>query len=317
MVRKIFIVLFAIAAGILGLVGYLYLAFPKIEAAESIRIEATQERLARGKYLSNHVNVCIDCHSTRDWTKYSGPLVPGTVGSGGEVFDQTLGFPGAFVAPNITPYNLSKWTDGEIFRAITSGVSKDGRPLFPIMPHPNYGKMSKEDLYSILVYVRGLESVKKENPSSRPDFPFNLILRTIPTQAQFGEIPDSKNKVAYGEYLTNAANCIDCHTIQEKGKHIEGMEFAGGFEFPLANGTLLRSKNITPDRETGIGTWTEAQFVGKFKNFDPIKYKPHAVGKGEFQTIMPWTMYAGMTESDIAAIYAYLQSIKPVRNQVN
>lgn len=47
-------------------------------------------------------------------------------GAGGEIFDQNMGFPGKFISPNITPYALREWTDGEIFRAITSGVNKDG-----------------------------------------------------------------------------------------------------------------------------------------------------------------------------------------------
>lgn len=82
--------------------------------------------IARGKYLANHVAVCMDCHSTRKWNKYSGPMDENAQGAGGEIFDQNMGFPGKFISPNITPYALREWTDGEIFRAITSGVNKDG-----------------------------------------------------------------------------------------------------------------------------------------------------------------------------------------------
>ncbi|TGL59498.1 c-type cytochrome [Leptospira sarikeiensis] len=300
-----------------SVIGFLYFKFPVIEPAPSINVGNETTRIQRGKYLANHVSVCIDCHSSRDWTKFSGPLLQETRGAGGEVFDQKLGFPGAFVAPNITPFALSEWTDGEVLRAIASGISRDGRPLFPVMPHPAYGRMDQEDLLSIISYLRSLESIPKTNPNSKPDFPFNLILRTIPTPAQYGKLPTKEDRIAYGKYLFNAAACTECHTKQDKGKPIVGMELAGGFEFPLSNGTKIVSANLTPDPETGLGNWTEKQFVQKFKNMDPSKYKPHTVKDGEYQTIMPWTMYAGMTEEDLSAMFAYLQTVPAIRNKIN
>ncbi|TGK61780.1 cytochrome C [Leptospira wolffii] len=300
----------------LSLVGFLYFSFPKSEPAPEIVAGNDPARIERGRYLANHVNACIDCHSTRDWKKFSGPLLPETVGEGGEVFDQKLGFPGSFVAPNITPAALSSWTDGEILRAISSGISKDGRPLFPVMPHPAYGQMDKEDLISLIAYLRTLKPIEKPNGVSKADFPFNLILRTIPSPASFGVRPEKEDKIAMGKYLFTAAACSECHTKQDKGKPIAGMELAGGFEFPLSNGTLVKSANITPDKETGIGLWTEKEFVHRFKSMEIPKYKPHEVKDGELQTIMPWTMYAGMTEEDLAAIYAYLRTVKPISNKI-
>ena len=74
------------------------------------------------------------------------------------------------------------------------------------------------------------------------------------------------DRVAYGEYLTNAAVCADCHTpIDDMGTPLPGRDFAGGTEFKLPDGGIVRQPNITPDADTGIGTWTEQQFVDKFK----------------------------------------------------
>jgi hypothetical protein len=98
---------------------YLKFALPDVGPAPEIAIEGTEQQIERGRYLANHVSVCIDCHSTRDWNKFAGPPTPGTEGRGGELFDQSFGFPGRFVSKNITPYRLESWTDGEIFRAIT------------------------------------------------------------------------------------------------------------------------------------------------------------------------------------------------------
>ena len=53
---------------------------------------------------------------------------------GGDVFDQKFGFPGKYYAKNITPEGISRYTDGELFRVITTGVTKEGKALFPVMP---------------------------------------------------------------------------------------------------------------------------------------------------------------------------------------
>jgi mono/diheme cytochrome c family protein len=258
----------------------------------------------------------MDCHSTRDWNKFSGPLVPGTLGKGGEEFNQKFGFPGQFFSKNITPAGIGNWTDGEVLRAIASGVSKDGSALFPVMPHAAYGRMDKEDVLSIIAYLRTLPAIAHEVPASVPDFPMNFIINTIPKKAEFSKRPDPSDQLAYGAYLFNAAACGDCHTKQEKGQPIAGMELAGGFEFPLFTGGVVRSANITPDTETGIGTWTEQQFVDRFKVFADSSYVPPVFGKGEFNTVMPWMMYAQMTTDDLKAIYAYLKTVKPIKNQV-
>jgi len=297
---------------------YIYMlnAFPKIAPAETMKIEATPQRLERGKYLVEHVAGCVGCHSQRNFGYFSGPLVTGTEGRGGEDFDEQLGFPGSFYAKNITPAGIGTWTDGEVFRAVTSGVDKDGNPLFPVMPYLSYGQMDKEDVLSMIAYVRTFKSIDNEVPDSRAKFPMNLIERTIPQAPSFQKIPGKQNTVEYGKYLVNAADCIVCHSQQVKGEIKEGMEFAGGFEFPFKNGFLVRSANITPDNETGIGKWTKEQFVAKFKSYDTVTAKTISVKDGDLNTWMPWTEFAGMTKDDLEAIYAYLRTVKPVSNTV-
>ena len=75
-------------------VSYVVLALPNVGKPEAITVAITPERVARGEYLANHVTVCTDCHSKRDWTVFAAPLVPGTLGGGGEKFDASVGFPG-------------------------------------------------------------------------------------------------------------------------------------------------------------------------------------------------------------------------------
>lgn len=290
--------------------------YPKVSPAPDLKIEVTAEKIERGRYLANNVAVCIDCHSARQWDHFAGPVAPGSEGQGGEKFGREFGFPGDYYAPNITPAAIGQWTDGEILRAFTSGVSRDGRAFFPVMPYPNYGKMAKEDAEAIVTYIRTLKLVEHTVPSSEPAFPMGMILPTIPRDPEFRTTrPDPSEGLTYAEYVTNIASCIDCHSKAIRGKRVEGMEFAGGFEFKTPDG-VIRSANITPDKETGIGTWSRATFIARFKEHDPARGPARKLESGELNTPMPWSMYAGMTETDLGAVYDYLMSLKPVSNAV-
>jgi len=319
--KKVFKIL-GILVGIVVLLviaGYIYLntAFPKVDPPKDIKVEATPERIARGEYLANHVAVCIDCHSERDWTKFAGPIKPGTTGSGGEVFDEKIGFPGSVTTKNLTPANLGSWSDGEIIRAVTCGVTKDNRALFPMMPYPNYNQFTEEDVFSIVAYIRSLEPQEKQIPETELNFPLNLLVKTMPIQSYSpSKEVDKSNTVEYGKYLVKIASCSNCHTPSDKGEPLPGMTFAGGEEFDFPGG-MVRSANITPDSETGIGNWTKEDFFNRFRfyNNEEAHNVPVNIEK-EFNTPMPWLMYSGMTDEDLGAVYDYLRTVAPVKNKV-
>lgn len=294
---------------------YIYYCKPDVGDAPYLSIKKTPQRIARGKYLANHVAVCMDCHSKRDWSRYAGPMAAEGIGGGGEVFNQEMGFPGSFYAPNITPFALSNWSDGEILRAITSGVDREGKPLFPVMAYHRFGKMDQEDVLSIIAYLRTLAPVEKTIPESKPDFPVSLLMHLMPEKPEYQRIPDEKNRVAYGRYLANATGCVDCHSQTDKGAVIEGTEYGGGMEFGQPAG-IVRSPNITKDRETGIGNWSKEAFVARFKLYADVNYQSPVLGPDDLNTPMPWTMYAGMKVADLEAIYDYLQTVTPIRNAV-
>jgi mono/diheme cytochrome c family protein len=295
---------------------YLKFALPNVGAAPEMKVEITPERVARGEYLANHVTVCIDCHSQRDWTRFSGPPKEGTLGMGGDVFDQKFGFPGVYYGKNITPAGISQYSDGELFRTITTGVDRNGKALFPVMPFHYYGQMDIEDIESIIAYIRSLKPIENKVPASRSDFPMNFIINTIPHKASFTKRPDQKDVVNYGKYLVTAASCVDCHTRFEKGSLVAGTEFGGGREFPFPDGSLVISANITPDPETGIGKWDEQAFVSLFRSRADSAVLNTKLNPGDFNSVMPWTMYGKMQEEDLKAIFAYLKTVKPINNRV-
>jgi len=295
--------------------GYLYAALPNAGPVPSVKIEATPERLQRGKYLAENVAICVDCHSTRDWSRFAGPVLPGSEGKGGERFDRATGVPGTVYAPNITPAGIGSYSDGELMRALGSGIAKDGRALFPLMPWQNFRHMCRSDMESVVAYLRTLEPIAGSTPPRELDFPVNVLVRTMPGPAEPWECPEPNDEVAYGKYLATMASCADCHTPMEKGKPIAGMRFAGGTPFGVPTGGVVRSANLTPDEATGIGRWSKQAFVARFAAMrDPNASLP--VKAGDFNTIMPWKVYSGMTDRDLGAIWAYLATQTPVRNSV-
>jgi len=306
-----------VVIALLGLSLYYLIAFPRVGPPEEIVVNSTPEMIERGRYLANNVAICIDCHSKRDWRYYAGPVVPGTEGMGGNAFTKKMEIPGSLYSQNITPAGIGDWTDGELIRAITTGVSNDGTALYPLMPYPSYKIMAKEDVHAIVAYLRSLKPIENTDiPERKLKFPHNLKIRLLPSEAEPQPRPDSSDTLAYGKYLAIIADCAGCHTPTENGFPIDGMYMAGGGRFEFPSGAVVRTENITPDKETGIGTWTREDFIQRFKMYAGSNMHRVKVPEGGMNTIMPWIMYAGMTEQDLGAIYTYLQSVQPVRNEI-
>src|SRR6202521_1581747 len=112
----------------------------------------------------------------------------------------------------------------------------------------------------------------------------------------------SASLIERGEYLTRAADCVVCHTAKD------GAPFAGGRAFVLPFGTMY-STNITPDVDTGIGSYTDANFL------DAV-HKGVGRGNTRLYPAMPYASYTYMSDADALAIKAYLLTLKPVHAPV-
>lgn len=318
-VRKFSIILLAPAVLAGGAYTWLVAKRPEAVPASGIQVERTPERVARGKYLFTQVADCDGCHSPRNWNRFAGPVIEATRGAGVE-FPPELGLPGRIFSANLTSdpeTGLGKWTDGEILRALREGVSRDGRALFNFMPYDHYARLSDEDAYSLVAYMRTLPPVHRKRPLPDLPFPLNHLVNDFPKPLS-GPVPapPKQDKVKYGEYLVNAALCKHCHTVFKDGVPVEGREYAGGQEFRFDT-RLARSANITPDDETGIGRWTEDRFVAKFKGFSEMTAENAPIMNQTNFTIMPWLALSRLPEEELRAIYAYLRTVKPIRNSVD
>lgn len=110
-------------------------------------------------------------------------------------------------------------------------------------------------------------------------------------------------QIEHGRYLATLADCVACHTKQEGGK-----PFAGGRPLETPFGIIV-TPNITPDRETGIGNWTDEQFD------NAVRRGIRADGSRLFPA-MPYIFYTKMSRDDVTSIRAYLATLPPVNNPV-
>ena len=316
--RVLGIALLAIVALAAIGVSYLTLRKPAQRPAAAMKIEATPERVAHGKYLVNHVTICFDCHSERTGA-YGLPFKPGREGVGGFVWDQRIGFPGTLAASNITPdpeTGLGRWTDGEIVRALREGVDREGKALFPIMPYGHFRNLADDDAAAIVAYLRTLKPQRYEKPAKSLNVPLNFIEKFVPEPVPGPvPIPDRNDRLAYGKYLTTIANCIECHTPKDdRDQPIPGMELAGGWTMHAPDFTV-RTTNLTPHPDTFVGRATKEEFIGRFRSMGFTTETAPQATQGR-NTLMPWISYSGMTDEDLGAIYDYLRSVPPVENRV-
>jgi mono/diheme cytochrome c family protein len=280
--------------------------------------------LQHGKYIAT-IAGCTDCHTPykaeyQDPSKFTieqlqtisfnakEALDETKLLSGGRPFD--LGPAGVLLTRNLTPdqeTGLGAWTDEQIKLAVKTGVNHDGKILFPVMPYHVYNGMADTDINAVIVYLRSVNAVSNKVPES-----------TIPTDGfptppfTTGIVaPDASDKAARGAYLVNSVmGCTDCHTPVDPttGAPLMDKYLAGRqpYEGPWG---IVYGGNITPDKETGLGTWTDEEvkraiLTGVRKD-------------GRRLILMPWFVYSSLTAEDADAVVYYLKNVLPaVNNQI-
>jgi len=303
----VLVLIVLLCLGITFTIGWRPIIGAKKRTLTDRKFEANQARVERGRYLVDGVNGCFGCHTDQDWSKPGAPPVAGREGSGHVWADQDLPW---LVAPNITSdkeTGVGNWSDDALARAIREGISHDGRTLFSAMPYPHYREMSDEDLASIIVYLRTVPPVRNQLPTTKIPFPLNYLMNNMPQPVTTQGPPDLSTPEKRGAYLVSMAACAHCHTPQEKGQPIPGMEFAGGFLLHEPKGDVV-SNNITP-AASGIGYYNEATFIQALRQ--------GKVGARPLRASMPWYFFGKMTDDDLKSIYAYLKTVKPVKHQID
>ena len=136
-----------------------------------------------------------------------------------------------------------------------------------------------------------------------------LAMICLALMAALGTAQAQTDPVKRGDYLVNSImTCGNCHTPKGPPAAIAGKDFSGGLSWDEPP-FKVTAPNITQDKETGIGAWTDAQIVTLLRTGK----RPNGVQIAE---VMPTAFYGIITDSDMTAIVAYLRTIKPVANKV-
>ncbi|GIV95624.1 MAG: hypothetical protein KatS3mg057_0281 [Herpetosiphonaceae bacterium] len=259
----------------------------------------------QGEYLAN-IAGCIGCHTP---VKADLSFDTTRLYSGGRPFE--LGPLGVLFSRNLTSdveTGLGAWSDEEIKTAIRSGRSRDGHQIFPIMPYHIYNNMAEADLDAIVAYLRTLPPIKNEIP--RQQLVPEGSIPQLPIK-QGIVAPSPSDTAARGRYLMTAVTpCTDCHTPVDPAtsQPILSQYLAGSQPFEGPWGTIYGG-NITPDKATGIGNWSDEDL----KRVITKGIRPD----GRYVVLMPWEEYIHLTAEDLDAIIYYLRNeVQPVSRQV-
>jgi mono/diheme cytochrome c family protein len=260
---------------------------------------------ARGEYIVRNVAVCGECHAADPQHNVDGPL------SGGMEFRNWR--IGTARAANLTSdgeTGLGMWSEAEIVRALRNGERKDGRLLAPVMPYEWFHEMSDDDAFAVARYLKSLPPVRYEVRQS-PNFVFTvgkLFLRPKPSMS--ASTPPRGSTAEYGGYLAQHVGlCAECHTPRggllatpDKSRLFAGVTHPPK-DFPA------NPSNLTPDTATGIGRWSETDFLQTLRT----GVNPRGASLHPF---MPWRELRRMSDDDLRAMYQYLRTVRPIRNEV-
>ena len=311
MLKKIVVVVAVLVlAAVIGVPAFFYGAYPKMRPAPEMKAPSTPAALERGRYLAEAMTGCVACHSPIDESR-PGDFPQAGLEYAGRVWPAEAGFPGTIVAPNITPdpeTGIGRWTDGEVARAIREGVSRDGRPLFPLMNYPSYRDLSDEDVMALVAYLRSRPAIRRDNGRTALHFPVGMMIRTVPQPLEGPPAGLPAGGVERGRTMLKLMLCGDCHTPRDdRGNPVAGKELAGGTAFRGPWGVVY-SANITSHPSAGLGTYSNDDLRRVFR-----EGKNRA---GRSLWVMPWSVTKNLTDSDIDALIAALREVPPIPNLV-
>jgi mono/diheme cytochrome c family protein len=255
--------------------------------------------LERGEYLTRAAD-CVACHTAKGGERFAG----------GRAF--VLPF-GTMYSTNITPdadTGIGVYTDAEFLNVVHKGVGRGSVRLYPAMPYASYTYMSDADALAIKAYLFSLKPLHAPAPKNTLAFPFNQRGLMSVWSAMFN--PDKRYEPNVerdavwnrGAYLAEAmGHCGECHTPRNLAFALNNRQkFAGAVQ------AGWRAYNITPDRTSGVGTWSETEMVRYLST-------GHADGRGTASGPMGEAVDASLshlTANDLAAMATYLRTVVSV-----
>jgi mono/diheme cytochrome c family protein len=267
-------------------------------------VAVTPEMVARGAYLVRAAD-CVSCHTVPGGTPFAG----------GREFD--LGSMGKLYSPNITPdkeTGIGSWSDDDFRAALQLGIGKGGVHLYPAFPYASFTLLSDADVLAIKAYLFSLKPIHSTPPPDAMSFPFSERF----LMAYWSWLFDSNRRFApdatkseewnHGKYLVEAlGHCGECHTTRNLLQAVERSKAYGG-----AITQKWKAYDITPDKATGIGGWTDDEVISYLSTGFA---KDHGPASGPMaEAVSNSLRYLPLT--DIRAIVSYLRSLTPLPSVV-
>ena len=253
----------------------------------------------RGEYLT-HAADCVVCHTAKDGVPFAG----------GRAF--VLPF-GTIYSTNITPdadTGIGRYTDANFLDALHKGIGRGNTRLYPAMPYASYTYMSDADALAIKAYLFTLKPIHAPAPDNTLVFPFNqrslMSLWSVLFNSDQRFEPNVERSAEWnrGAYLAEAmAHCGECHTPRNLMFALNNRQkFAGAVQ------AGWRAYNITPDRSSGVGAWSDEDLVHYLST-------GHADGRGTASGPMGEAVDASLSHlkpTDVAALVTYLRSVADI-----
>ncbi len=226
---------------------------------------------------------------------------------------------GTIYSTNITPdpkTGIGAWSDEDFLRAMTLGVGPSGVQYFPVFPYTSFTRMTRQDVLDLKAYLFSIPPIAQANKTPDLQAPFSwrfgvrvwkwLYFQSGALQSE----PDQSPQWNRGAYLVQAlGHCGECHTPRDlMGGLQKDRRHAGTVDGP--DGEL--APNITPDAGTGIGSWSPADVVW----FLQMGLKPDGDDTQGLMSELIETGYSHLSEADLGAIAAYIQSLPPIHHKV-
>jgi mono/diheme cytochrome c family protein len=260
---------------------------------------ANADIVKRGEYLARAAD-CRACHTVSRDRLYAGGL------------PLLLPF-GTLYSTNITPdkeTGIGNYSDQDFLNAVQRGIRPDGTRLYPAMPYPSYTRMTDADALAIKAYLFSLPAVHAQNQPDTFSFPYNqrwlmtLWSAFFNENTRFQPHPVQSEEWNRGAYVAEAlAHCGECHTPRNLAQALDNRnKFAGA----LTAGWY--AFNITSDKGSGIGAWTDDEVRSYLS-------AGHASGRGTAAGPMGEAVdqsFTGIAPSDIHALVTYLRSVPPI-----
>ena len=294
--RAVSIAAVIIVAGIVASASYVFCDVSMHAEDKGPSGPNTTALLARGEYLTRAAD-CAACHNARNGKPFAGGL------------PFKLPF-GTIYSTNITPdraTGIGSWSDDDFVRAVRRGIAPGGRYLYPAFPYTSFTAMSRDDVLAIKAYLFSLPPQHVANKQDDLLFPFNqrwgMAFWNLAFLSDRRFAPDPAQSVAVnrGAYLaTVLGHCGQCHTPRNlayglKSRH----EFAGD----ALQGWY--AYNITPDKSSGIGAWTDAQLASYLSS---AHAPDHGSAAGPMAKAAEDSLQY-LTPQDISSLVAYLRTI--------